>query len=121
MINVPSKSNQCLEESGVFDLRKQPIMAHEARTCEDLRCLRTEVCVMEQGPCDYIGRCPRNPTCRISKRSSSGTCETVKCPRGQFCSMIEDRCLWRPCPSRPTCVSTNSTGLREVYTRRPTW
>ncbi|KAJ9590462.1 hypothetical protein L9F63_016493 [Diploptera punctata] len=89
------------------------------RTCSDMRCLSGEVCVME-GSCDFTGRCNSYPTCRISRgiKPAPVTCETVRCPPGQFCSLIEERCSWKPCPSRPTCVSTNSSS-KYAPTLRP--
>ncbi|KDR10084.1 uncharacterized protein LOC110838276 [Zootermopsis nevadensis] len=88
--------------------------AVDGRTCDDMPCLRDEVCVMEIGRCDFKGLCERYPTCRVPRRSLEGSCEHYRCPPGQFCTLLEDRCVRKPCPSRPACVSSNHTGLHRL-------
>ncbi|XP_067005236.2 uncharacterized protein [Anabrus simplex] len=83
------------------------------RSCDDITCLQSEICVLRTDPCIGARPCGRYPTCQSTRPSQPpASCAQVRCPQGQYCSLNETYCSLKPCRPVPTCVLSGSSVLK---------
>lgn len=79
------------------------------RTCKDIGCLSSEVCVMETDPCSYYQRqneCGSYPTCKRMDNAGPASCKNYVCPPTKVCKMDG---------TTPKCVDDHSKVGRVGY------